>query len=160
MTEKDFADMASLSSALDGSRMLPSPAPELTLTAAWLPNGILTATLTGPASLKAALARSQEILNLAAENKSREILVNCLAVTGALSTFERYRLAVGAVQHVRSVDCPIPAVALVGMPPGFDGFGLLVAQNLGALALLFRDVQSALNWLEAVSERRLSPSRA
>ena len=130
--------------------MLPISEPVLTLTVAWSPNGILIATLTGPASLDAALARFKEIFTLAAEKKIRKILVNELAVTGILSTSERYRLAVGAVQHLRSLEGPNPAVAVVGTPPVVDGFGVQVAQNLGALVLLFSNAEKAKDWLETL----------
>jgi hypothetical protein len=127
--------------------MLPEPAPNLTLVLELLPEGVLIATLTGPVSLETAVERFQEAFTFAAENNVRRILFNCLNAAGELSTSERYRLATRVVGYVRVLNIGNPAIALVGEPPVVNGFGLQVAQNMGALALLFTDMQLALRWL-------------
>jgi hypothetical protein len=54
------------------------------------------------------------------------------------------------VKHLRSLEGPNPAVAVVGTPPVVDGFGVQVAQNLGALVLLFSNAEKAKDWLETL----------
>jgi hypothetical protein len=130
--------------------MLPRGAKDLTLSIEWSPSGVLIATLTGPGSLRGGLVRSKEILNAAATNKTRKILVNCLAVSGKMATLEKFRLATGIVEYFRSLSTPNPAVAMVGTPPTFDGFGVQVAPNLGAFVLSFLDFEKALNWLDTL----------
>ncbi|HJZ96057.1 MAG TPA: hypothetical protein VKE70_06100 [Candidatus Solibacter sp.] len=127
--------------------MFQKPDPSLTLALELLPEGVLVATVTGPVSLEGAVQRFQETFAFAAQNSARKILINTLHATGNLSLSERYRLATRVVQHYRSLKIGTHAVALVGKPPLVNGFGLQVARNMGALALLFADTESALRWL-------------
>ena len=129
--------------------MLPKPDPSLTLALELLPESVLVATITGPVSLESAVQRFQETFAFAARNSARKILINTLDATGDLSVFERYRLATRVVQYYRSLNIGTHAVALVGKPPLVNGFGLQVARNMGALALLFADNESALRWLSS-----------
>jgi hypothetical protein len=114
------------------------------------PEGVLLATVSGRVSLEDAVQRFQETLAYAAKNNIRKILYNCLDATGDLSTLQRYLLATRAVEYMRSLNMGNPAVAIVGKPPLVTGFGLQVAQNRGALALIFADKESALRWLTSV----------
>jgi hypothetical protein len=118
-----------------------------------LPVGIV-AIFSGPVSLEYAVERFQETFAFAAANNTRKILFNCLDVTGDLSTSHRYRLATRVMQYLLSLNIGNPAIALVGNPPVVDGFGLLVAQNMGALAQLFADTDSALRWLTSLQLQR------
>lgn len=81
-----------------------------------------------------------------AERQMRKILVNCLALSGALSTIERYRLGVTVSEYLQSREV-IPRIALVGIPPTMNGFGATVAQNRGTITQLFQTQDEALNWL-------------
>jgi len=114
-----------------------------------LPDGILLATVSGHVTLQSAVARFQEIFSFAAKNNIRKILYNCLDVAGELSASDRYQLATRVVTYMRSLNMGNPAVALVGKPPLVSGFGLQVAQNMGALVLIFVDNESALRWLRS-----------
>jgi len=127
--------------------MLPKPDPRLTLALELLPEGVLVATVTGPISLEGAVQRFQETFAFAAQNSTRKILINTLDATGDLSISERCRLATRAVHYYRSLKVGSHAIAVVGKPPLVNGFGLQVARNMGALALLFADTESALRWL-------------
>jgi hypothetical protein len=129
--------------------MLPKPDHSLTLALELLPGGVLVATVTGPVSLEAAVQRFQETFAFAARNSARKILINTLDATGDLSLSERFRLATRVVHYYRSLKIGTHAVALVGKPPLVNGFGLQVARNMGALALLFADNESALRWLSS-----------
>ena len=86
----------------------------------------------------------------AAKNNIRKILYNCLDATGDLSTSDRYQLATRVVRYMHSLNVGNPAIALVGKPPLVTGFGLRVAQNRGALALIFADNESAIRGLTSV----------
>jgi hypothetical protein len=110
---------------------------------------LLLATLSGEISEAEAALRCKEVLTCAAEKGARKILVNCAAVTGRLSTTERYSLAIAAVNVARSMRIN-PRVAFVGRPPTFDGFGLRVAINRGGKAALFAELEEALEWLKHI----------
>jgi len=108
---------------------------------------LLLASLSGEISEAESASWGEQILSYAAEKGATRILVNCLAVTGRLSTMERYSLAIAAVTFAHSLGIN-PQVALVGLPPTFDGFALRVAVNRGRKAALFADLQTALDWLK------------
>jgi hypothetical protein len=129
--------------------MSPKPIEELALTVEFSESGILIATISGPVSFATVLPRFKHIMDTAAANNIRKILVNCLGVFGDLSAIDKCTISKKLMEHARSLHMHSPAIAFVGTPPTFDGFGVLVAQNLGALALLFHDVQAALIWLSS-----------
>jgi len=135
--------------------MLPKPSPNLTIALELLPEGVLVATVTGPVSLAGAVQRLQETFAFAAQNSTRKILINTLDATGDLSVFERCRIATRAVHYYRSLNVGGHAIALVGKPPLVNGFGLQVAQNMGALALLFSNTEPALRWLTSPQLNRV-----
>ncbi|MGA8677399.1 MAG: hypothetical protein WB621_19465 [Candidatus Acidiferrales bacterium] len=84
--------------------------------------------------------------DVAKEKEVNKILVNTIAVNGALSTFERYTLGVEVVTYLRQREMN-PRVAFVGKPPTTDGFGVRVAQNRNLIAEVFSSQEEALNWL-------------
>lgn len=108
---------------------------------------VLLATLSGEVSHQEVMLRGRALLGYAAEKDAGKILINCLGMTGKLSTFERYSLAIAALNLGRSLGIN-PRIAFVGRPPTFDGFAVRVAINRGGKAALFADVQEALDWLE------------
>lgn len=107
---------------------------------------LLVATLSGVVSKAECVFQLKQVLNCASEKEARKILVNCLGVTGRLSTMDRYFLAITAVKLGQSMQIN-PRVAFVGLPPTFDGFALRVAINRGARGALFADLAEALEWL-------------
>lgn len=110
---------------------------------------LLVATLSGEVSEAECALRLKQVLGCAAEKDARKILVNCLGVTGRLTTMDRYSLAITAVKLAQSMRIN-PRVAFVGLPPTFDGFALRVAINRGANGALFADPQEALDWLKHI----------
>ena len=110
---------------------------------------ILIAIASGPLSREEATRLWREVFDSAAERQAQKILVDCLAVGGTLSTIDRYDIALQSMQHLRELGIHVQ-VALVGSPPAVDGFGLLVANNIGLLGLLFPNVDEARNWLKRV----------
>ena len=89
---------------------------------------VLVVTAGGNVALDAAVHLLKRAFDAAKEKDVNKILVNTIAVNGALSTFERYTLAVEAVAYLRQRELS-PRVAFVGKPPTTDGFGVRVAQN-------------------------------
>ena len=108
---------------------------------------ILLVTARGKLALDAALQLYKQAFDTAKEKEVNKILVNALAVDGELSTFERYRLAVGCVAHLRQRKMN-PTVAIVGKPPTTNGFGVRVAQNREVTTQMFDTQQAALDWLD------------
>ena len=112
---------------------------------------LLIATLSGEISEPEAALRIKEVLEFVGRSRAavknvKKILANCLAVTGRLSTMERYSLALAAVSLGRSLEIN-PNIAFVGRPPTFDGFALRVAINRGSKSAMFTEIQPALDWL-------------
>ena len=111
---------------------------------------ILIATASGPLSREEAIWALREVLDGAAERQAQKILIDCLAVEGALSTTDRYDIASQSMLRLRELGIHVE-LALVGSPPAVDDFGLLVAKNKGLLGLLFPNVHEARNWLKRLS---------
>jgi hypothetical protein len=107
---------------------------------------LLVATATGTVAFEPALKILKGICDLAAEKGVHKILVNALAVDGTLSTTERYQHAVQLTGHLQQLQFN-PRVAIVGVPPALDGFGVRVAQNRDVCVELFPSVEEALSWL-------------
>jgi hypothetical protein len=81
------------------------------------------------------------------EKRVNKILVNSLAMDGALSTIERYSLAVELATYLQQHQMNT-RIAFVSKPPMTDGFGVHVAQNRGVTTEVFSTQQAALNWLD------------
>ena len=113
--------------------------------------GILRVTATGDLAFESTLRLLKHICDTAAEKQTTKILLNGLAVSGGLSTLERYTLGVEIAPYLaRSLKNA--KFALVGKPPAMDGFGVLVGQNRGANAEIFSNEQAALDWLGPFSD--------
>jgi dihydroxyacetone kinase len=108
---------------------------------------VLLVTASGRVTLDAALRLLKQAFDEAKEKEVKKILVNALAIEGALSTFERYRLAIGVVAYLKQRGMN-PRLAFVGKLPTTDGFGVRVAQNRDVTAGTFSSPQEALDWLD------------
>jgi hypothetical protein len=108
---------------------------------------ILLVTASGKVALEPALRALKQAFDTAKEKEVNKILVNTLAVDGELSTFERYRLAIGSVAHLRQREMN-PRIAFVGKPPTTNGFAVRVAQNRDVTTQVFYTQQAALDWLD------------
>jgi hypothetical protein len=107
---------------------------------------ILLVTAEGDAAFDAVLRIFKLVFDSAKEKGINKILVNTLAVNGKLTTEERYRLAVELAEYLKQRNMK-PRVAIVGVPPTMDGFGVLVAQNRDVTTQAFDTERAALNWL-------------
>lgn len=107
---------------------------------------VLLVTASGPVALDAALRRLKRAFDAAKEKEVSKILVNTIAVSGELSTFERYTLGVEVVAYLRLHEMN-PKVAFAGKLPTTDGFGVRVAQNRNLIIEVFSNQDDALNWL-------------
>jgi hypothetical protein len=101
--------------------------------------------------LDAALGAAKQVLDAAAKHQVSRILVDTLAVKGILKLMECYDLTLEAAAHAKQGKTN-PKIAIVGIPPTLDGFGVRVAQNRGLTTELFPTRQLALRWLEAWRE--------
>ncbi|MGC1998367.1 MAG: hypothetical protein WA658_00830 [Candidatus Acidiferrales bacterium] len=77
---------------------------------------VLLVTASGPVALDAALRRLKRAFDAAKEKEVSKILVNTIAVSGELSTFERYTLGVEVVAYLRLHEMN-PKVAFAGKLP-------------------------------------------
>lgn len=111
-----------------------------------LQGSVLLVTASGPVALDAAMRLLMQAFDVAKEKEVNKILVNSIAVTGALSTFDRYTLGVEVVAYLRQREMN-PKVAFVGKLPTTDGFGVRVAQNRNLTIEVFSSQEEALNWL-------------
>jgi hypothetical protein len=119
--------------------------------------GLLVAFLHGRLSFYASRRVLQEVLDRAREEKLDRILVDMLAVDGALTTLERYDLGKQTAFYIHRHHMN-PRIAFAGRPPATDGFGVLVAQNLGVITEMFRTREKALDWLATWPDRLRSES--
>lgn len=111
-----------------------------------LQGSVLLVTASGSVALDEAVRLLMRAFDVAKEKEVSKILVNIIAVNGALSTFEKYTLGVEVVTYLRQREMN-PRVAFVGKPPTMDGFGVRVAQNRNLTADVFSSQDEALNWL-------------
>ena len=115
--------------------------------------GYLLATAFGPVSLYEAAALFKNMFEAAASRGFRKILLDCLPLTGELSTLERYQLGKTMADYCLSRSITA-MVAVIGKPPVVNGFAVTVAKNRGLTVELFSERQAALNSLRP----RLEPS--
>jgi hypothetical protein len=78
----------------------------------------------------------KQVFDTAAEKQVNRILLNCLAVDGELSTFERNHLGVEVAAYLEERQTH-PMVAIVGRRPAIDGFAAGVARNREVTAQVF-----------------------
>ena len=112
-----------------------------------LQGDLLFVTYTGTATLDSSVRLLNRVTDIAAEKRIHKILLNQLAISGILSTLERYEIAMKGRAHLAQLGIS-PNVALVGVPPSVDGFAVLVAQNRGVTVDVFPTVEKALAWLD------------
>jgi hypothetical protein len=107
---------------------------------------ILLVTANGNAAFDAALRLYKLVFDTAKEKGVNKILVNTLAVSGTITTYERYHLGAELAAYLKQHKMN-PRLAIVGIPPTTDGFAVLVAQNRDVTTQAFDTNQAALNWL-------------
>jgi hypothetical protein len=109
---------------------------------------LLLVTANGRVKVDTASRLLKRVCDTAAEKQVNKILVNCLAVTGELFPFERYRLGVETAEVYLTQPEMNVRLAFVGKLPTTDGFGVRVARNRGLVTQLFATPEEALRWLE------------
>jgi len=109
-------------------------------------DGLLWVTATGQASVIDVVEIFKKAFDASVGRGSDLILVDCSAVTGALSVLQRFDLGVTAARYAREKP-RVFKVAVIGHPPVIDGFAALVASNRGVTAQVFRDPHDAVAWL-------------
>jgi hypothetical protein len=112
-----------------------------------LQGGILLVTASGSFTFDAALRLLKQFCDMAYEIRVSKILVDCLAMYGELSAFDRYSLGAEFARYLRQRQMN-PRLAFVGKPPTIDAFAVRVGQNRGLAAEVFSSQQEALNWLD------------
>jgi hypothetical protein len=112
-----------------------------------LQGGLLLVTASGSLAFEATLRILKQVCDTAAEKQVKNILVNCLALDGELSTLERYRIGVEVAAYLSERQLN-PRIAFVGKPPAMDGFGVFISQSRGVTTQVFSHPQEALSWLE------------
>jgi hypothetical protein len=113
-----------------------------------LQEDLLLVTGNGRVRVDTASRLLKQVCDTAADNKVNKILVNCLAVTGELFPFERYRLGVETAEAYLTYPEMNVRLAFVGIPPATDGFGVRVARNRGLVTKLFSNPEEARRWLD------------
>ena len=107
---------------------------------------LLLVTASGTVKFESALRLLRQICDAAAEDHISRILVDPLAVEGELAAHERYRIGVDLATYVMQREIDVK-MALVGLPPTLNGFGVLVAHNRGMDAKVFPAPEGAMRWL-------------
>ena len=108
---------------------------------------LLVGTANGGVTYAEAVRVLKAISDVAAKKQLDKILVDCLAVDGDLTTFERYRLGAEISDYLQRLKIH-PRVAVLGFPPAVNGFGARVAKNRGTKVEVFSARPEALNWLD------------
>ena len=108
---------------------------------------LLLVTARGAVSFDSALKLFRQAFDAAAESQVKKILVNVLMAEGELAAFERYRLGADSAAYLNERGLNVK-LALVGVPPITDGFGVRIAQNRGVVARVFSTQEEALSWLD------------
>src|SRR5262245_8072721 len=117
----------------------------------------LLVTLAGQVSFSEATVVLIKIRDVATQMGFDRVLVDCLSLSGELSSFERYKLGQILAQHWQKGLSGTPKIAIVGTPPTINGFGALVASNRGFLAKTFSELPKALDWLNRRYDRSSEP---
>jgi hypothetical protein len=112
-----------------------------------LQEGVLVVIGGGTFKSVAALRLLKQICDMATEKHANKILVNTLALDGAVSELNRFQVAVELTTYLQQRGWNY-RLAIVGKSPTVDGFGVRVAQNRGLTAEYFPTEQEALNWLK------------
>jgi len=109
---------------------------------------LLVATVSGQIGFAAAFEIFKGVFDSARKKGCDRILFDCTAVTGELTTHERFLFGEEAAKHEHSGSFH-PRIALLGSPPTVDGFGVLVSRNRGMNANAFSVRDEAIQWLRA-----------
>jgi hypothetical protein len=107
---------------------------------------ILHVVARGEFTLAAALRLLKLASDEARENGVRKILIDCLALTGELSTLERYELAVEFKNYLTEKQFS-PFLAIVGRPPTVNGFAVQVSKNREMAVEVLPNKEEATTWL-------------
>src|SRR5438105_15555768 len=114
---------------------------------------LLYVSLAGEMDGRLAEKAYREVLRECVAGGRWKMLIDCRALSGELSTTERYSLGKVVADENTSVaakeDGRVVRVALVGNPPFIDRdrFGETVARNRGAAVKVTSDLESAYRWL-------------
>jgi hypothetical protein len=109
---------------------------------------LLVAEISGKPTLREAVRVCMLACDGAAERSFSTFLMDASSVNGELSISERHDLGRTVADYcVAQGRCY--HVALVGTEPAVTGFGALVASNRGLLAVHFRDLNLAVEWVNA-----------
>jgi len=114
----------------------------------------LEVTVAGQVSFSEATVVLTKVRDVATERGFDKVLVDCLSVSGQLSSFERYELGQILAEHWQTGLSGTPKIAIVGTPPTINGFGALVASNRGFLAKTFSELPKALDWLNRCDSKK------
>jgi anti-anti-sigma regulatory factor len=109
---------------------------------------LLLVTASGELTLDAALRLLKQLFDTANEKGVDRILVDCLAMSGELSTSDRYDLGAKAAAYSQR-EKSNKKLAIVGLPPTINGFAVEVAQNRGLATAAFTSKPDAMAWLDA-----------
>ena len=120
-----------------------------------LEQDLLLVTVRGSASYDAALRLFIQVFDHAAASQIGRVLVNGLTVDGALAAHERYRLGIEVAKYLARRRQTVK-LALVGVPPAVNGYGIRVARNRGIDARVFPTLDEATGWLNEVPGQPLS----
>ena len=112
----------------------------------------LLATAAGQVSTIEVMRVLKTVIDTATERGFDKILIDFLAVTGELSTFDLYRIGKTMAEYCASRSI-CPKVAVVGKPPTVTGFGAEVASNRGLTSRTFLESSPALKWLRAFASK-------
>jgi hypothetical protein len=107
---------------------------------------VLLVALTGKVDLSWCVRLFNQAFDIAADRRVFKVLFNALAVTGTLSTLERYELGSKVAAHIAKLGTN-PKIAFVGVSPTVNGFAVRVAQNRDVAVELFSNVPQGLEWL-------------
>jgi len=108
----------------------------------------LLATAVGQASAIEVIRVFKNVIDAATERGFDKILMDFMAVTGALSATDLYDIGRAMAEYCTSRSI-CPKVAVIGNSPTVTGFGAHVAWNRGLTSMTFSESQPALNWLRA-----------
>jgi hypothetical protein len=109
-------------------------------------DGLLLATVSGPASITGTSELFKDICDIAVARGFNKILVDCAAVTGELSSRERHTLGKELADYQRS-NLTSLKIACLGREPVMNGVGVAIAQIRGLNVEFFSDRQRASAWL-------------
>jgi hypothetical protein len=121
-----------------------------------LQEDLLLVTASGEFTLDAALRLLKQAFDAAHEKGVGRILVDCLAMSGELSTLDQYDLGAKAAAFSQREHSD-KKLAIVCVPPTIIGFAVQVAANRGLVTAVFASERDAMAWLDAFRTRMREP---